>query len=374
MFIWVRDLIAGMAIPLSITVSFLVTVTLMPIIIKSFRLIGLLDIPDGRKIHSVSSPSLGGIAIFLGVIFSLIISSSFAELASQKFLLGGTTLIFVLGIRDDLSSLGAKHKLTVQIFSAVLVVYFGGLKISGLHGLFGVESFPYGLNEGFTVFVIVVMTNAFNLIDGIDGLAGSIALLATLFFGWYFLSVGELLNATISISIAGATLGFLFYNWYPSKVFMGDTGSMTLGFMISTLLIKFLTVPEGVALGLGMVSPVSICIALLVLPVYDTLRVFFIRVYLRKCPIAPDRNHIHHALLGIGLNHGQSVILLISYNLAILSMVLIFQNLGDNVLVLTIFLSTAMIGVVLDLKVKKKRRAASTAKLTASAIKLSKSA
>ncbi|MEQ9402646.1 MAG: MraY family glycosyltransferase [Cyclobacteriaceae bacterium] len=362
-----------MTLLLSLAAAFLATMTLMPVIIKLFRSIDLLDIPDKRKIHSVSTPSLGGIAIFLGIVFSLILSSSFAELATQKFFLGATFLIFLLGIRDDLSSLMAKHKLVIQIFAAVLVVYFGGWKIEGLNGMFGIDSFPYGMNEVFTIFVIVVMTNAFNLIDGIDGLAGSIALLVTLFFGWYFLSIGSVLNATISISIAGAVLGFLLFNWYPSRVFMGDTGSMTLGFMISILVVQFLSVPEAASISIGIFSPVSVCIALLILPVYDTLRVFFIRFYLGKSPLSPDRNHIHHVLLKLGMNHGQSAILLISYNTLVLTGVLLFQEAGDTILIPSVFILTAIIGAFLDLRVMRKE-AARTARLVTPEINMSKSA
>lgn len=345
----------------------------MPIVIKVFRSIDLLDIPDKRKIHSEGTPSLGGIAIFSGIIFSLSISASFTVLATQKYFLGATLLIFLLGVRDDLSSLLAKHKLVIQIFAAVLVIYFGGWRINGLNGLFGIESFPYGLNEMFTIFVIVVMTNAFNLIDGIDGLAGSIALLITLFFGWYFYNVNYLLSAMISLSIAGAVLGFLLFNWFPSKVFMGDTGSMMLGFMISTLLVQFLAVPESLAWKLNVSSPVSIGIALLILPVYDTLRVFFIRFFQGKSPLTPDRNHIHHTLLKLGLNHGQSTILLILYNATTLFVAVGFQHLGDMVLIPSIFFTTVAVGIVLDFKIMKKE-AARTAKLVSSDIKLSKSA
>ena len=363
-----------MPILLSITASFLATMTLMPVIIKLFRSIDLLDRPDKRKIHSVSTPSLGGIAIFSGIIFSLILSTSFAELATQKYFLGATFLIFLLGVRDDLSSLLAKHKLIVQIFAAALVVYFGGWKIEGLNGLFGVDSFPYGLNEIFTLFVIVVMTNAFNLIDGIDGLAGSIALLITLFLGWFFLSIGDVLNATIAIASSGAVLAFLLYNWYPSKVFMGDTGSMSLGFLISTFIVKFLAVPEAASLMLSIDSPVSICIALLILPVYDTLRVFFIRFYQGKSPLAPDRNHIHHVLLKLGMNHGQGTIILVSYNAAAILFALFFQHLGDMIIIPTLFGTTALIALVLDVRVIRKESARTARLVATSSVKLSKSA
>ena len=217
------------------------------------------------------------------------------------------------------------------------------------------------------------MTNSFNLIDGIDGLAGSIALLVTLFFGWYFFTVGESIYAIISVAVAGSVLGFLLYNWYPSKVFMGDTGSMTLGFLISALMVKFLDIDSTSAVVVNFNAPVAICIALLILPVYDTLRVFLIRSFQGKPPLSPDRNHIHHVLLKLGLNHGQSTILLIGYNLFVVSFVLYFQNLGDIILIPIVFSVTAIIGVLLDLRIQKKQ-AARTAKLIASEIKLSKSA
>ncbi len=358
---------------LPIVTSFLITVTLLPIVIRVFKSINLLDTPDSRKLHTVSTPSLGGIAIFSGVLFSLIVSCSVAELAEHKFLVLAATFIFLLGIRDDLSSLMAKHKLVIQVFAAFLVVYFGGFEISGLHGLLGVTSFPYNLNKVFTIFFIVVMTNSFNLIDGIDGLAGSVALVVTLFFGWFFYVNGEHLYAITSVAIAGGTLGFLMYNWYPSKVFMGDTGSMTIGFMISALLVKFLSITPMSATSIDFSAPVAVCVALLILPVYDTSRVFTIRFYQGKSPLSPDRNHVHHIFLNLGLNHAQSTVLLVGYNVLVLSFVLFFQHWGEMILIPTIFGFSVLMGALLDFKVTKKE-AARTARLVSAEMKLSKSA
>jgi UDP-GlcNAc:undecaprenyl-phosphate/decaprenyl-phosphate GlcNAc-1-phosphate transferase len=359
-----------MTLPLAICASFLVTLTLMPVIIRLFRSIDLLDIPDKRKIHSISTPSLGGIAIFIGIVFSLIISATLVDLSTQKYLLGGVLLIFLLGVRDDLSSLQARHKLVVQIFAAFLVVYFGNTKIDGFGGLFGIDSFPWYFSEIFTVFVIVVMTNAFNLIDGIDGLAGSIVLMISLFFGWIFLSSGLIVEAGFSLAIAGGILAFLLYNWYPSKVFMGDTGSMMLGFMLTALLINFINIPYEIS---NFSAPVSVCLALFLLPVYDTMRVFIIRFLSGKSPLAPDRNHIHHVLLKFGFNHGKATILLISYNLAIIFGVYFFQEIGNGWLILIMGSMTTIIGMALDFKLVK-REEARTASLTSSEIKFTKSA
>ncbi len=358
-----------MSLPLAIATSFLVTLTLMPVIIRLFRSLGLLDKPDKRKIHSISTPSLGGIAIFIGVLLALLLSVSFADLATEKYFIGGTILIFFLGVRDDLSSLLAQHKLVVQIFSAFLVVYLGGVKIEGLNGLFGIYSFPWMFNEIFTVFVIVVMTNAFNLIDGIDGLAGSVALIISTFLGWASYQSGYLIDSTIAFAIAGASFSFLLYNWYPSKVFMGDTGSMVFGFMLTTLMVKFLATPIPPSV---ILSPVATSLALFILPVYDTLRVFLIRFFTGRHPLSPDRNHIHHVLLKLGLNHAQSTICLASYNILVIAFAVIFQNIGELWIMLIMTLMTVSIGAVMDRKLMR-REAARLAKLIPPEIELSKS-
>ncbi|WP_420316795.1 MraY family glycosyltransferase [Ekhidna sp.] len=340
----------------------------MPVIIRVFRSIDLLDRPDKRKIHSISTPSLGGIAIFIGIFLAIIMAGSMTEIASEKYFIGGAVLIFLLGVRDDLSSLMAHHKLVVQIFSAFLVVYFGGIKIEGLHGLFGINNFPWVIDEIFTVFVIVVMTNAFNLIDGIDGLAGSIALVIAAFLGWAALQSGYLIDATFAFAIVGASLGFLLYNWYPSKVFMGDTGSMVYGFMLTILMVKFLAVPTPPSV---IEAPVATSLALFVLPVYDTLRVFIIRFATGRPPLAPDRNHIHHVLLKLGFNHSSSTMLLIGYNILILVFVVTFQSLGELWIMLLMTITTVLLGVLLDRKLIK-REASRLAKLIPPEIKLSK--
>ncbi|WP_425390063.1 MraY family glycosyltransferase [Ekhidna sp.] len=357
-----------MSLPLAIATSFLVTLTLMPVVIRVFRSIDLLDRPDKRKVHSISTPSLGGIAIFAGILMAVLMAISMNDLASEKYFLGGAILIFLLGVRDDLSSLLAHHKLVVQIFSALLVVYFGGIKIEGLHGLFGIENFPWVLDELFTVFVIVVMTNAFNLIDGIDGLAGSIALVISAFLGWAAMQSGYYVDAAFAFTIVGASLGFLLYNWYPSKVFMGDTGSMVFGFMLTILMVKFLAVPVPPSV---IEAPVATSLALFVLPVYDTLRVMIIRLVSGKPPLAPDRNHIHHVLLKFGFNHASSTLMLVGYNICVVTMAVIFQSIGELWLMLIMTSVTIFIGAVLDRKLTR-REAARLAQIIPPEIKLSK--
>lgn len=359
-----------MSLTLALITSFLVTVTLMPIIIKVSRSVNLMDQPDKRKIHSISTPSLGGIAIFFGFAVALLIAIPFFNLAQEKYMLGGALLIFLLGVRDDLSSLQVRHKLVVQIFSSALVVFFADIKISGLNGLFGIESFPWYFDEIFTLFILVVMTNAFNLIDGIDGLAGSIGLIISTVFCFLFFSSGFPLYATIALAIAGSILAFLIYNWHPSKVFMGDTGSMMLGFTLTVLLIKFLHIPVNVS---GLISPVAIVFSLFILPVYDTLRVILIRIFSGRHPLAADRNHIHHLLLKLGYNHGQATILLSGFYLLVVVLVFIFQSIGELWLILVMSICAVTIGAILDRKIAK-RESARLARLGSSEINMTKSA
>jgi len=359
-----------MNLPLVIITSFLVTLTLMPVVIRVFKSINVLDKPDSRKIHSIGTPSLGGIAMFIGLFLSLSLSLSFFELANEKFFLAGIILIFLLGVRDDLSSLHANHKLVIQLFAACLVVFLMDVKISGLNGLFGIDTFGWYFDEIFTILVIAIMTNAFNLIDGIDGLAGSIGLCISIVFCFLFLEAGDQFSAVVALGIAGSSLAFLIYNWYPSKVFMGDTGSMMLGFTLTVLFIKFLEIPVAES---GQVAPVALVLSLFILPTYDTLRVFLIRFFTGKHPLAPDRNHIHHVMLKLGFNHGQATMILVGYNLLLFVSILLLREVGELWLILSMTVITVGLGALLDRKVMK-REAARTASLYSSRMDISKTA
>jgi UDP-N-acetylmuramyl pentapeptide phosphotransferase/UDP-N-acetylglucosamine-1-phosphate transferase len=340
----------------SIVTSFLIAFSALPILIRVAKSIDLLDAPDRRKVHSVSTPSLGGIAIFLGCMVSLAFWVPIAALAEIKFLLLPLFFAFILGVRDDISSLQALDKLTIQVFAALLVVFVADIKFSGLYGLFGLTTLPTGFAEFLSIFVIVGLTNAFNLIDGIDGLAGSIAVLVMGIFGWWFYEIGYSVFAYLSFSFGGATLAFLFFNWSPSKIFMGDTGSLVLGFALSALMIKFIDLNYllPVRHPLFLQAPIAMSFALLVLPVYDTLRVFIIRFLAGRSPMSPDKNHVHHILLKLGLNHSQSTLVLVGFNASVIILAYLLQPLGNNWLSLIVLVLAASFGLFLDLRLKRK--------------------
>ena len=343
-----------MQIVLAVLSSFVVTFIVLPIIIKVSRSIDLLDNPDKRKIHSISTPSLGGLAVFLGFCLSVMITVPLADLIAIKFFLFGIIIMVILGIRDDVANMTAKHKLAIQIFSALMVVYFSDIRLEGFYGILGIYDMPLWFDIPFSVFVIVALTNSFNLIDGIDGLAGSVGILILGFLGWAFLAVGELAYAVVCISLVGALFAFLFYNWFPSKVFMGDTGSLSMGFVISSMTIHFISLAEGGGFELPIDSSVGVGMSLLILPIYDTLRVFTIRFINGKNPLDPDRNHLHHGLLKLGMNHAQATLTLLSFNAIILAIALLLSVVLQNgELILTITSIIALVTMVFEYKLSK---------------------
>lgn len=328
-------------------ISFILTFITLPVVINVLNSIDLLDIPDRRKIHKVSTPSLGGIPFVFSALLSLLIVMPFSDLANIKFLLAGIIITFILGIRDDISSLNARQKLVVQCLAAFLVVHFLGVYLPSFYGFLGIQTISPIIGKLISVALIVILTNAFNLIDGIDGLAGGIAIIVFTFLGVWFYYNGINSFALLSISIASAILAFMYFNWYPSKIFMGDTGSMVLGFTLSTTLIKFIQVNE-IAIWAKFDASVAMAIGLFILPIYDTLRVFFKRIAQGKSPFQPDRNHVHHILLNFGMNHGQATTILLIYVIFNSVMSWLFQPLGNNVLIILQLALVAICGGILD--------------------------
>ncbi len=345
-----------MDVILCITTAFLLAFSISPIVIRVFRSLNMLDNPTGRKIHRISTPSFGGIAIYIAFMMSLLFWVPLSELSHYKFFLLASFFMFLLGLRDDLSSLQALDKLTIQVFAALLIVFFANIRLNGLYGLFGIEHLPAGTPELITIFIIVGLTNAFNLIDGIDGLAGSIALFVCSVLGWWFFSIGQQTLGFMAVSLAAGILAFLFFNWQPSKIFMGDTGSLVIGFILSVLVIQFIDLSAHLPLTHSgkILTPVSMGIALLVLPVYDTFRVFIIRFLAGRSPMSADKNHVHHILLKLGLNHGQATLTLLLFNIGLFTTVWFCQHFGETFCLIIILISALSFGYLLDQRLKRK--------------------
>ncbi|MGX5818452.1 MraY family glycosyltransferase [Chitinophaga lutea] len=280
-----------------------------------------------------------------------------------QYLLAAFFIIFVVGIKDDLVGLSPVKKLIGQLVASFAIIYLGNLQIRNMYGFFGIGELPYHFSLLLTYFTFIVVTNAFNLIDGIDGLAGSIGMLVSALLGAYFLYVGESLYAVLGFSLAAGLAGFLVYNVSPARIFMGDTGSLLVGLVNATLIIKFIEVAGNPVGRMPIQSVPAIAFAILIVPLFDTLRVFAIRMSRGRSPFTADRHHIHHYMLALGLNHSQATSVAVVSNIAFIFFAFSLQDLGTTLL-LSIIGGLAL-GLTSVLFLMKRRKEALTAALQA---------
>jgi len=338
-------------------IAFLVGLLIMPSIIKVIKSKDLLDVPGGRKIHKEAVPSMGGIGIVSAMIMGMLFSLNFEEWVEIRFLMVGVGVMFVLGIGDDLVELTPIQKLIGQIFAIMVVVILGDIRISSFYGFLGIEELPLWLSYVLTSFALIGLTNAFNLIDGLDGLAGTLSLITFMFLGGWFLATGFPLYGVIALAASGGILSFLVYNWHPAKIFMGDTGSLTLGFLMATLSVLFVEVngtmlPDSYELKFH--APITAGLAMVLVSCFDTLRVLVKRVSRGRHPMAADKSHVHHFLMRMNLRHDQVACVLGGIKVAFLGLVIGFSAFSDNVLLPTVIGSVVVLCLVLDAVTLKK--------------------
>ena len=236
---------SGWLIFITAIISFVVSVSSYPAIINVAKAKNLMDHSDERSSHSGKIPNLGGIGIYLSIMVAITITGALLDTKSLFLILGSITLLFFLGLKDDILILSPFKKFIGQFLVALLLIIFTDSRISGLSGLFDITIMPYWLSLIFTLFVYILIINAFNLIDGVDGLAGILALMATISFGVVFYQYGDISMVVLAGAVCGALIPFLYLNFSKrNKMFMGDTGSMILGFIISVFTIRFIHTSE----------------------------------------------------------------------------------------------------------------------------------
>lgn len=296
--------------------SLLIAAISIPVIIRVAVLKQLTDVPDEvRKHHNGVVPTLGGIAIFGGTLFSFSSFTDYLGLGDIKFMVPSLILLFFAGVKDDILILSPFKKLSVQIACATMITLVGNLRLTSLWGILGITDVSWIVGVLLALVAIVGLINAFNLIDGANGLAASLGIVASVFFGSWFYATDTLFLCVLSFSLAGALSGFLYYNITPARIFMGDTGSMLIGFIVSLLAIKFIEINR-----VGNIDPnyyikaaPGVVLAVLCVPIFDMCRVFLLRVLKGKNPFSADRRHIHHVLLDLGLSHNQATTVLVSF-------------------------------------------------------------
>lgn len=314
-------------------IAYIITFLLMPFIIRVARINKLYDKPDERKTHTYPISSLGGVGIIAGLSISLLLVTDFriGDSAFQYYL-ASFFIIFMLGVIDDIFVLHPLKKLAGQLLVALIITTKAQLLITNLQGLGGFYELTPIVSYIITFFAILLIINSFNLIDGVDGLAGSLGLISSFFFGLFFYLKGDMPYAILGFSMAGALMAFLVFNFPPARIFMGDSGSMLIGLVNAILVIRLIE-GKGFTTSIEVYSPLALGFSILLIPMLDVLRVFIVRLTKGTSPFAPDRNHIHHLLLNKGFNHTQVTITMLVASIVLIVIGYFINYFNINVII-----------------------------------------
>lgn len=333
----------------ALVLSFLLVLIAVPPIIRIAKAKRLFEPFEERKVHTQVVPPLGGVAIFIGFTISAIFATDGLAFDSLKYILAAVILMFFIGLKDDLIIISAKKKLTIQIIAAILLITFTDIHFTSLHGVFGEYKIGNLTSISLSLFAMIVIINAFNLIDGVDGLASGVGTLASFVLGtWFYLSKNYPM-AIMAFALVGSLTGFFLYNVFGNrnKLFMGDTGSLIIGLLISVMIISFneLNLTAQAPYRIGGAPAVSF--AIIIVPLIDTLRVMTIRIGQRRSPFSPDKNHIHHRLLLLFNSHLKVTLTIVTANIVIIAIALTLNHFRLNVNIQ--FLVILIVGLLFSL-------------------------
>ena len=335
--------------------AFLITLVSIPSIIQVARLKHLFDEPDDyRKLHKRVVPTLGGLAIFAGSVISVMLFTDANEFAGIQYVVAAALILFFLGIKDDIIVLSPYSKFLGQFVSAFIIVWAGDIRIDSLGGVFGIYALNYEFSIIFSILTVVVIVNSFNLIDGIDCLSGSIGFIVTAAFAAWFYKAGYIQPLILAMAIMGSILAFLRYNITPARIFMGDTGSLFIGTMIAVLTIKFITLNHAAAPEFQLTSASVLAFGILIIPLFDLVRVFALRLSKGKSPFIADKSHSHHQLISLGLTHLEATAILSLINIFFIIVVYFFNNIGISYLMGIIVIIAVILSFLLSYLLKRK--------------------
>jgi UDP-GlcNAc:undecaprenyl-phosphate/decaprenyl-phosphate GlcNAc-1-phosphate transferase len=321
--------------------AFVIAILLIPPLIKLIVRFKLYDHPDLRKEHSMPIPTMGGIAVCAGMIISCLLWFRFSKDLFTVSFFFSILVLLIIGIMDDLNDLRARNKLVLQLGLASLIA-FSGVRITNFNGILGIDELPLTAQYTLTIIAITGITNSFNLIDGIDGLAGGLGFMSLIILGLFLTLCGDLNIALIAFALAGGLLGFLYYNFNPARIFMGDTGSLVLGFVVAVLSVRLIQLNSSSNFIVLQNVPVF-ALSLVLIPVFDTLRVFALRIWKGKSPFDPDKTHIHHLLTNNGWSHNFAAKLICAAHGIILIAGYFLKNIRQEIGVLILFLLMLLI-------------------------------
>ncbi|NJB37084.1 undecaprenyl/decaprenyl-phosphate alpha-N-acetylglucosaminyl 1-phosphate transferase [Croceivirga sp. JEA036] len=328
--------------------SFLLTYITMPKIIWVVERKRLMDDPDHRSSHVKRTPTLGGVAFFYTLIFALFFIKGRDMMDEAMYIIPGITIMFIVGLKDDLVVITPGSKLLAQVAAISFVLVNDSFIIESLNGFLNIYEIPYFLYFVIAGFLMLTIINSYNLIDGIDGLASIVGIVIMVIYTTIFYLAQEYFFALLAITMNACLMAFFGFNISSDKkIFMGDTGSLIVGFIISILTLKFLAL-EPTSYGelpFLLENAPLIAISILIVPLFDTARVFTIRLANKRGPFSPDRNHVHHVLIDFwGLSHKQASFIIGCFNIFF---VILFVILGSKAKNLSMVL--VLVGIVIIL-------------------------
>ncbi|UBZ15864.1 undecaprenyl/decaprenyl-phosphate alpha-N-acetylglucosaminyl 1-phosphate transferase [Flagellimonas marinaquae] len=314
--------------------SFLLVYLTIPKIIGVVEYKRLMDDPNQRSSHSRRTPTLGGVSFFFTIIIALFFIKNWHEHTEDIFIIPGLTILFIVGLKDDLVVLSPGSKLIAQVIAIAFILVNDSFGIESLNGFLNIYEIPYYLYLVIGGFLMLTIINSYNLIDGIDGLASIVGIVIMVIYTTIFYLSQEYFFALIAITMNACLMAFFGFNISSSKkIFMGDTGSLIVGFIISVLTLKFLAL-EPTAYGelpFLLENAPLIAISILIVPLFDTARVFAIRLANNKGPFSPDRNHVHHVLIDFwGLSHKQASFIIGCFNIIFVVLFIILGSKAKN--------------------------------------------
>lgn len=332
--------------------SFMVSYLVLPGIIYVVKYRNLMDNPNERSSHSQKTPTMGGIAFYVSLIFTIFFIRSYDTDYMGINMVSAVSMLFFLGLKDDLLGVNPSTKIIAQVLATGILFFGTDFRITSLDNFLWINEIPFWVSVLMSCFVIMVIVNSFNLIDGINGSASMVGIVIFACFGYIFLKSREDYYFLFSVLCIAFLLAFLRYNLSSKKkIFMGDTGSMVVGFIIGILALKYLSLSAS-ELQQAHINPANkmwVLQAIIFIPFFDTTRVFIARTISHGKPFKADRNHIHHVMIDyMGLSHGKASLLLAIINLVIF-LVIIYLNTVLSSFYLFISLIIIFIGLVLIL-------------------------
>ncbi|MFT3676656.1 MAG: MraY family glycosyltransferase [Chitinophagaceae bacterium] len=325
--------------------AFVVTLISIPPQISLMRRFHLLDVPTARKEHQLPIPTMGGLSIAGGMLIALLLWLPFSYEPAQVAFFFSVIMLLGLGIMDDMRDLSAKYKFIIQIALAIIIA-LAGIRVTSFDGLFGIYELPLLSQYTFTILAIVGIVNAFNLIDGIDGLAGGLGFMSLITLGLFLILSGDNHTALIAFALAGGLFAFLYFNFNPARIFMGDTGSLVLGFVVAVLSIRLLQLNVTQHNPVIRHAPLFV-LGIVLIPVFDTLRVFAMRIWRGRSPFVADRTHLHHLLTNQGFGHAFTTRVICSIHAFVLLESYLLNGVRQEWLLIFLILFMVVVSLVL---------------------------